>query len=75
MASLLVLPLSRKYQHISLKMMQAGVCRFDVWRLKAGESITLPSDERERCLVLVAGLASVKRRQFFLSDWSAHESV
>jgi 5-deoxy-glucuronate isomerase len=33
---------------------------FDVWRLKAGESIELPSDKFERCLVLVAPLASVK---------------
>ncbi len=48
---------------------------FDVWQLKAGESITLPSDERERCLVLVAGLASVKAADSFSIDWSAHESV
>ncbi len=37
--------------------MQAGYVGFDVWRLKAGESITLPSDERGADLrVLVTGL-------------------
>ncbi len=49
---------------------------FDVWQLKAGESITLRPMSVNICLVLVAGLrVSVKPPTVFLSDWSAHESV
>ncbi|MBX4321782.1 5-deoxy-glucuronate isomerase, partial [Mycobacterium tuberculosis] len=33
---------------------------FDVWMLKKGQTVTLESGDRELCLVLVAGLASVK---------------
>lgn len=32
---------------------------FDVFRLEAGQEVTLPDDELERCLVLVAGKARV----------------
>ncbi|MBF3375161.1 5-deoxy-glucuronate isomerase, partial [Leptospira borgpetersenii serovar Arborea] len=34
----------------------------DVWMLNQGEALTLESGDREQCLVLVAGLASVKTR-------------
>ena len=56
---------SGNIQHISPQNAGWEYVGFDVWQLKAGESITLPSDERERCLVLVAGLASVKAADSF----------
>lgn len=52
-------------QHISPQNAGWEYVGFDVWLLKAGESLTLPSDDRERCLVLVAGLASVKAADHF----------
>ncbi|TKI03048.1 5-deoxy-glucuronate isomerase [Martelella alba] len=33
---------------------------FDVWKLVAGKKISLPVDNLERCLVLVAGVATIK---------------
>ncbi|WP_366536664.1 5-deoxy-glucuronate isomerase, partial [Salmonella enterica] len=41
---------SGNIQHISPQNAGWEYVGFDVWQLKAGESITLPSDERERCL-------------------------
>ncbi len=32
---------------------------FEVYRLNAGQELNLPADDRERCLVLVSGLASI----------------
>lgn len=49
-----------RIQHITPENAGWRYVGFDVWRLKAGEKITLPADDQERCLVLVAGLASVK---------------
>lgn len=53
---------SEKYGHIqNITPENAGwrYVGFDVWCLKAGEEITLPSDNKERCIVLVSGLATV----------------
>ena len=50
---------SGKIQHITPHNAGWEYVGFDVWRLKAGDSIELPSDGAERCLVLVSGLASV----------------
>lgn len=47
-------------QHITPQSAGWRYIGFDVWMLKKGQSITLESGERELCLVLVAGLASVK---------------
>ncbi|MFQ9623562.1 MAG: 5-deoxy-glucuronate isomerase, partial [Enterobacteriaceae bacterium] len=58
-----VLAKSRKegqIQHITPQSAGWRYIGFDVWMLKKGQSITLESGERELCLVLVAGLASVK---------------
>lgn len=52
-------------QHITPQNAGWEFVGFDVWRLKAGEYITLPADRQERCLVLVAGLASVKAADQF----------
>lgn len=51
---------SGNIQHISPQNAGWEYVGFDVWQLKAGESITLPSDERERCLVLVAGWPALR---------------
>lgn len=53
---------SEKYGHIqSITPESAGwrYVGFDVWCLKAGEEINLPSDDKERCFVLVSGIATV----------------
>ncbi|MGI7008364.1 5-deoxy-glucuronate isomerase [Citrobacter braakii] len=49
-----------KIQHITPQNAGWDYVGFDVWRLKAGESVELPADELERCLVLVAGIASIR---------------
>ncbi|WP_413738475.1 5-deoxy-glucuronate isomerase [Sodalis sp. RH21] len=46
-------------QHITPDKAGWSYVGFDVWHLKAGEKINLPADDLERCLVLVAGLATV----------------
>lgn len=48
-----------RIQHITPENANWKYVGFDAWQLKAGQEITLPSDELERCLVLVAGLATV----------------
>lgn len=50
-------------QHITPENAGWHYVGFDVWHLKAGEEIALPVDDKERCLVLVAGLASVSTGQ------------
>ncbi len=49
-------------QHITPQSAGWRYIGFDVRMLKKGQSITLESGERELCLVLVAGRASVKTR-------------
>ncbi|MBS0847824.1 5-deoxy-glucuronate isomerase [Citrobacter sp. JGM124] len=49
-----------KIQHITAENAQWEYVGFDVYRLEKGERISLPSDGKERCLVLVSGLANVK---------------
>ncbi len=51
---------SGQIQHITPDIAGWKYVGFDLWKLKAGEEIALPSDDQERCLVLVSGLASVK---------------
>ncbi len=48
-------------QHITPQSAGWRYIGFDVWMLKKGQTVTLESGDRELCLVLVAGLASVKR--------------
>lgn len=47
-------------QHITPQSAGWRYIGFDVWMLKKGQTVTLESGDRELCLVLVAGLASVK---------------
>lgn len=47
-------------QHITPQSAGWKYIGFDVWMLKKGQTVTLESGDRELCLVLVAGLASVK---------------
>ncbi|MFC0141061.1 5-deoxy-glucuronate isomerase [Erwinia mallotivora] len=54
---------SKKEGHIQSITPQSAGWRyigFDVWKLAKGEKISLACGDRELCLVLVAGLASVK---------------
>jgi 5-deoxy-glucuronate isomerase len=50
-------------QHITPQSAGWRYIGFDVWMLKKGQTVTLESGDRELCLVLVAGLASVKTTQ------------
>ena len=50
-------------QHITPQSAGWKYIGFDVWMLKKGQTVTLESGDRELCLVLVAGLASVKTTQ------------
>ena len=50
-------------QHITPQSAGWRYIGFDVWMLKKGQTVTLESGDRELCLVLVAGLASVKTQQ------------
>jgi 5-deoxy-glucuronate isomerase len=50
-------------QHITPQSAGWRYIGFDVWMLKKGQTVTLESGDRELCLVLVAGLASVKTRR------------
>jgi 5-deoxy-glucuronate isomerase len=52
----------RQLQHITPQNAGWRYIGFDVWMLKKGETLDFDSGEREFCLVLVAGLASVKTR-------------
>jgi len=54
---------ARHLQHITPENAGWRYIGFDVWMLKEGETLTLESGDRELCLVLVAGLASVKTRK------------
>ncbi|WP_346749663.1 5-deoxy-glucuronate isomerase, partial [Salmonella enterica] len=58
---------SGNIQHISPQNAGWAYVGFDVWELKAGESIPLSPDERERCLMLLAGLASLQAADSFLN--------
>lgn len=61
---------SEKYGHIQHVTPENAGWRyvgFDVWCLKAGDEITLPSDDKERCIVLVSGLATVTTAE---NTWS-----
>ncbi|WP_373327749.1 5-deoxy-glucuronate isomerase, partial [Cronobacter turicensis] len=53
---------ARHLQHITPESAGWRYIGFDVWMLKQGETVTLESGDRELCLVLVAGFASVKTR-------------
>ena len=50
-------------QHITPQSAGWKYIGFDVWMLKKGQTVTLESGDRELCLVLVAGLASIKPRR------------
>lgn len=52
-----------RIQHITPENAGWEYVGFDVWRVQAGEKITLHADERERCLVLVAGMATVTTQE------------
>jgi 5-deoxy-glucuronate isomerase len=58
-------------QHITPQSAGWRYIGFDVWMLKKGQSITLESGERELCLVLVAGLASVKTTKADFPGWDS----
>ncbi|CDG89759.1 5-deoxy-glucuronate isomerase [Xenorhabdus bovienii] len=49
----------KRTQHITPETANWGYVHFAVYELNAGESITLPASEKETCLVLVAGKATV----------------
>lgn len=49
-----------KIQHITPQNAGWDYVGFDVYRLEEGEELTLPADDKERCLVLVLGLASIR---------------
>jgi len=51
---------AKHLQHITPENAGWEYVGFDVWHLAQGESVTLPADDKERCIVLVAGLASVR---------------
>ncbi len=51
---------ARQIQHITPESAGWRYIGFDVWMLKKGETVDFDSGEREFCLVLVAGFASVK---------------
>lgn len=48
-----------RIQHITPANAGWKYVGFDLFRLQPGQEITLPSDDLERCLVLVSGLATV----------------
>ena len=58
-------------QHITPQSAGWKYIGFDVWMLKKGQTVTLESGDRELCLVLVAGLASVKTSQADFLIWAS----
>lgn len=50
----------KRTQHITPESAGWGYVNFDVYELKQGESISLAASDNERCLVLVAGKATIK---------------
>lgn len=50
---------SGRIQHITPENARWQYVGFDVWKLAPDETINLPSDDNERCVVLIAGIASV----------------
>ncbi|MDR0219462.1 MAG: 5-deoxy-glucuronate isomerase [Enterobacteriaceae bacterium] len=50
---------NRRTQHITPETAGWGYVHFAVYELNAGESVTLAASEKETCLVLVAGKATV----------------
>ena len=48
-----------RIQHISPENAGWKYVGFDVWKLAPGETVQLPADSLERCVVLVAGIATV----------------
>ncbi|BCQ42785.1 hypothetical protein ERHA55_03120 [Erwinia rhapontici] len=52
-----------RIQHVTPESAGWRYVGFDAYQLKKGQTLTLESGSKELCLVLVAGLASVKTRQ------------
>jgi 5-deoxy-glucuronate isomerase len=48
-----------RIQHITPESAGWKYVGFDVYQLEEGQTLTLPADDKERCLVLVSGRASV----------------
>ncbi len=48
-----------RIQHITPESAGWKYVGFDVYQLEEGQTLTLPADDKERCLVLVSGKASV----------------
>ncbi len=55
-------------QHITPQSAGWQYIGFDVWMLKQGQTVTLESGDRELCLVLVSGLASIKTQHADFPD-------
>ena len=55
-------------QHITPQSAGWHYIGFDVWMLKQGQTVTLESGDRELCLVLVSGLASIKTQHADFPD-------
>lgn len=51
-----------RIQHVTPESANWGYVGFDAYLLKKGQTLSLESGDKELCLVLVAGLASVKTR-------------
>ncbi len=51
-----------RIQHVTPENAAWSYVGFDVYRLHEGQTLALPSDGQERCLVLVSGVASVTTR-------------
>lgn len=49
-----------RIQHITPENTGWKYVGFDVWKLAPGDKIDLPADALERCIVLVAGIASIE---------------